>query len=150
MIVWFDSNMVMHVDKKHDASNSFALAKYIPDGYGDDGKVAFKANAVVNGHTVLFTHTQITWYTARMIGWVDSSSATIRKHFFDQYLPQIEKAIHDDLRKDKKYKGDIKLRFRVGASTKKLFPGYTVVNRENAHDKYGDCYATYLILEKSI
>lgn len=32
MIIWFDRTMTLHIDKTHDASSSFALAKYMPYG----------------------------------------------------------------------------------------------------------------------
>ncbi len=150
MIIWFDNNMGMHVDKKHDANNSFTLAKYVPEGY-NAGDVMFKANAVVSGHTLLLTDPQVTYYAKRiMSGYIDACASTIRKHFFKRYLPTIEKAIVDDLRKDKKYKGDIKLRFRVGESSEPLFYGYNRIGTEEVNNKWGEYYATYLILEKSI
>ena len=142
--------MVMHVDKKHDANNSFALAKYVPEGY-NAGDVMFKANAVLNGHTLLLTDPQVTYYAKRVMSkYVDACASTVRKYFFKKYLSTIEKAIVDDLRKDKKYKGDIKLRFRVGESSEELFNGYDRIKSEDTTSKWGDYYATYLILEKSI
>ena len=146
MIIWFDTNMVMHVDKKHDANNSFTLAKYVPEGY-NAGDVMFKANAVVSGHTLLLTDPQVTYYARRiMSGYVAACASTVRRHFYKLHLSTIEKAIANNLRNDKKYKGDIKLRFRVGESSKELFYGYNSINRENAYNRW----ATYLILEKSI
>lgn len=150
MIIWFDNAMTMHVDKQHDANSSFALAKYVPAGFNKD-QVVFKANAVVNGHILLLTHTQVTKYAVHLTCSLRyCCSSTMRKRFFNTYLSTIEKAIVDDLRKDKKYKGDIKLRFRVGESSEELFNGYNSINRECAYNKWGYLYATYLILEKSI
>lgn len=150
MIIWFDNNMVMHVDKKHDASNSFALAKYVPEGY-DTNNVTFKANAVVSGHILLLTDPQVTYYAKRSLNnYYDCCSSTARKYFFKNYLSTIEKAIANNLRNDKKYKGDIKLRFRVGKSSESLFYGYNRIGAEEVDNKWGECYATYLILEKSI
>jgi len=148
MIIWFDNNMVMHVDKKHDASNSFVLANYVPDGE-NNYNVVFKANAVVNGHTLLLTHTQVTYYASRLVH-REGCYSTIRRAFFKSYLPTIEKAISDNLRKYKNYKGDIKLRFRVGKSSQNLFSDYNIITGENSYNKYNEYYATYLILEKSI
>lgn len=149
MIIWFDNAMAIHVDKQHDANNSFALAKYVPTGFNKD-QVVFKANAVVNGHTLLLTHTQVTKYTACLTHSEYCCSSTTRKRFFNKYLSHIEKSIANVLRIDKRYNGDIKLRFRVGDSAQYLFPDYNLINRENAYANDGYCYATYLILEKSI
>lgn len=149
MIIWFDNAMVVHVDKQHDANSSFALAKYIPAGSNKD-RVVFKANAVVNGHTLLLTHTQVTKYAALLTRSLGCCSSTIRRRFFVKYLSHIEKSIAGVLRIDKKYHGDIKLRFRVGDSAQYLFPDYNLINRENAYANDGYCYAVYLILEKSI
>lgn len=149
MIIWFDNAMAIHVDKQHDANSSFALAKYIPAGFSK-AQVVFKANAVVNGHTLLLTHTQVTKYAARLISSEGCCSSTIRRRFFVKYLRHIERSIADFLRIDKKYNGDIKLRFRVGVSAQYLFPDYNVINREVAYDKWNYHYADYLILEKSI
>lgn len=150
MIIWFDNAMTMHVDKQHDANSSFALAKYIPAGFNKD-QVVFKANAVVNGHILLLTHTQVTKYAVHLTCSLRyCCSSTMRKRFFNTYLSHIEKSIANALRIDKKYHGDIKLRFRVGDSAQYLFPDYNLINRENAYANDGYCYATYLILEKSI
>ena len=149
MIIWFDNNMAMHVDKQHDANSSFALAKYVPTGFSKD-QVIFKANAVVNGHTLLFTHTQVTRYAARLTHSIGCCSSTTRRRFFGNYLSYIEASIANVLRGDKKYHGDIKLRFRVGDSTQYLFPGYNPINQEHVCNQCGDYYATYLILERSI
>lgn len=149
MIIWFDNAMTMHVDKQHDANSSFALAKYVPAGFSK-AQVVFKANAVVNGYTLLLTHTQVTKYAARLTSSEGCCSSTIRRRFLNTYLSYIENAIADFLRIDKKYHGDIKLRFRVGDSTQYLFPNYNLINREQSYDNGGYYYATYLILEKSI
>jgi len=149
MIIWFDNAMTMHVDKQHDANSSFALAKYVPVEFNKE-QVVFKANAVVNGHTILFTHTQVTYYGSRMIGWVGSSSATVRRHFFKQYLSTIENSIKNYLRGTKSYNGEIKLRFRVGEGTIDLFPNYSLVNRENCFDNGGYYYACFCIIEKKL
>lgn len=149
MIIWFDNAMTMHVDKQHDANSSFALAKYVPAGFNKEN-VVFKANAVVNGHVLLLTHTQVTKHAARPTYSIACCSSTIRRRFFSKYLSHIEKSIADALRIDKKYHGDIKLRFRIGESARYLFPDYSLVHREQAHNKYGDYYAVYLIVEKSV
>ena len=150
MIIWFDNNMRMHVDKKHDASNSLVLAKYVPEGYNAND-VMFKANAVVSGHTLLLTDPQVTYYARRIFPrYANCCNSTVRKHFLIFFLSTIEKAIANNLRNDKKYKGDIKLRFRVGESSELLFYGYNRIGTEEVNNKWGDCYATYLILEKSI
>lgn len=150
MIIWFDNAMAIHVDKQHDANNSFALAKYVPAGFSKD-QVVFKANAVVNRHTLLLTHTQVTKYAVCLAHSLEyCCSSTMRKRFFNKYLSHIEKSIANVLRIDKKYNGDIKLRFRVGVSAQYLFPDYGVINREGAYDEWNYHYADYLILEKSI
>ena len=149
MIIWFDHMMTMHVDKQHDANSSFALAKYVPTGFSKD-QVIFKANAVVNGHTLLLTHTQVTRYATLLTHSLGCCSSTIRRRFFVKYLPHIEKSIANALRIDKKYHGDIKLRFRVGKSAQYLFPNYNLINQEHSYDDDGYYYATYVILEKSI
>lgn len=151
MIIWFDRDMVMHVDKKHDANNSFALAKYVPEGY-NAVDVMFKANAVVSGHTLLLTDPQVTYYARRILTtkYCSSCSSTVRKHFFNAYLPTIEGKIADNLRNDKKYKGDIKLRFRVGKSTINLFPDYLPISAEDYKSCNGYYYSTYVILEKKL
>ena len=149
MIIWFDTSMTMHVDKQHDANNSFTLANYLPENVGENN-VVFKANAVVNGHTILFTHTQVTYYGSCMIGWPGSSSATVRKHFFKSYLSKIENSIKDYLRGTKGYNGEIKLRFRVGESTIDLFRDYSLINKENCLSSDGYYYACFCIMEKKL
>lgn len=151
MIVWFDKSMTMHVDKQHDANNSFVLAKYIPNGYSASD-VVFKANAVVNGKTLLLTHTQVTGTGARLVNkerYVNTS-ATIRKYFFKFNLSKIENSIEDYLRRTKGYTGEIKLRFRVGEGTVDLFQNYSLVNKENCFTKDGYYYACFCILEKKL
>lgn len=150
MIIWFDRTMTMHVDKMHDANNSLALAKYVPYGQNETD-VVFKANAVINGHILLLTHTQVTTAGGNLIGanyW--NTSTTIRKHFFKEYLFRIEDAIKIYLRGTKGYTGEIKLRFRVGETTVNSFPNYIPISAKDCNSRDNYHYATYVILEKKL
>lgn len=149
MIIWFDRTMTLHVDKMHDANNSFALAKYTPCGRSES-EVVFKANAVINGHTLLLTHTQVTTAGAELIHRIDYSSTTVRKYFFRKNLSTIENSIKNYLRRIKGYTGEIKLRFRVGSSTVEWFNGYTIITTESVNARDGYCYATYVVVEKKL
>lgn len=142
--------MAMHVDKQHDANNSFALSKYIPNGY-NASDVVFKANAVVNGKTLLLTHTQVTETGAKLVNKerYANTSATIRKYFFKYNLSTIENSIKDYLRGTKGYNGEIKLRFRVGKGTIDLFRNYSLVNTEDCFSD-GYWYASFCIIEKKL
>jgi len=150
MIIWFDRTMTLHVDKMHDANNSFALAKYIPCGRSES-EVVFKANAVVNGHTLLLTHTQVTTAGAELVHHTYCSYTTARKYFFRKNLSTIENSIKNYLRGIKGYTGEIKLRFRVGSSTVEWFNGYTIINTESVNARRdGYWYATYVVVERKI
>lgn len=105
----------------------------------------FKANAVINGHILLLTHTQVTAAGGDLIGAnYLNTSTTIRKRFFKKYLFRIEDAIKIYLRGTKGYTGEIKLRFRIGETTVNFFPNYIPISAEKHY------YATYVILEKKL
>jgi hypothetical protein len=147
MIIWFDKDMQMHVDKSCSADNSFALAKY-----GNSYSMYFKANAVVEGNTVLFTHSQVTSAGAsKHDSWVCQSTG--RKYFLQNDLSTIENAITKYLRTDKKYRGKINVRFCVGISSQELFEdlGYKYI-RDSHIDNYDYWGPTrqFVIVEKSI
>lgn len=150
MIIWFDNNMNMHVDKRSDANDSFTLANYVPNGYYVSD-VVFKANAVVSGHTLLLTHAQVTNAARKLPNlpyWTESS--TIRRHFFKKYLSRVEDEIKRYLHGTKSYTGEIILRFRVGKTAMNLFPNYTLLNAEDCNSRDGYYYATYVILQKKL
>lgn len=153
MIIWFDSNLVMHVDKSSSADNSFALAKYVPKGY-QKSDVYFKANAVVNSNVLLLTHQQVTGWVNTLYRGMYSSSTTIRNHFFTDYLTVIEEAIAKHLRGTKGYKGNIFLRLRVGSSTVCNFDyrGYKYLKDSDSYnvDNYPYCGFKFVILEKQL
>lgn len=150
MIIWFDRNMDMHVDKKSDANDSFTLANYVPSEH-NVSEVLFKANVVVSGHMLLLTHTQVT-NAARYLRDMpyQSGSSTMRRHFFKKYLSKIEDEIKNYLRGTKSYTGEIKLRFRVGKSTMDFFPNYVPITAADCKSRDGYYYATYVILEKKL
>ena len=146
MIIYFDKYMGMHVDKLHDADNSFALARY-----GNNSEIFFKANAVVEGNTVLFTHSQVTAAGGKQAYGCYCSNSTGRRHFLKKYLRSMENAIASYLRKEKGYRGKIKVRFSVGESTQGLFKdlGYVYAG---AHRSDSDYYWSnkYVFVEKLI
>lgn len=148
MIIWFDKDMQMHVDKTCSVDNSFALAKY-----GDSYSMYFKANAVVEGNTVLFTHSQVTSGGAsKHDSWVCQSTG--RKYFLQNDLSTIENAIAKYLRTDKKYRGKINVRFCIGSSSLKLFEnlGYKYIrdSHTTGEDAWWRNRQHFVIVEKSI
>ena len=144
MIICFNSNLQMTVDKNADASNNFALAHY------DSPTSVFKANAVVEGKTMLLTHAHVTENARKLtnVGYYTCSS-TRRKDFLKNYHIQVENAICTHLRGTRNYSGPIKLRFKIGESSLDLFKslGYTKVETCNNH--YWDA-ARYVIVEKQL
>ena len=147
MIVWFDSNMTMHIDRNNEAYNNFSLAKY------NAPESVFKANAVVEGKTLLFTHAHVT-ENATCLPRMDlnyyCSSSTRRKHFLTQYSSKVEEGILKHLRGNRNYTGTIKLRFKVGESTLPLFRdlGYTKVETCSRGSSWDS--ANYIIVEKKL
>lgn len=150
MIIWFDKYMGMHVDKSASADNSFALAKY-----GNNNEMLFKANAVVDGNTVLFTHSQVTSAGREYAYDKYCSSSTGRKYFFKKELRKMESTIATYLRKEKGYRGKINVRFTVGVTTQDLFEelGYRYIrdsHKQTCYGYWGDCGASFIIVEKTI
>lgn len=150
MIIYFDNGMNLHVDKGTSADNSFQLSKY---GSGDP-TMFFRANAVVDGHTVLFTHSQVTRFGGQYAYGDYCSNSTGRRHFLFKYLNDMEKKIATYLRKDRGYRGKITVRFCIGESTEDLFSelGYKYIkdSHTTGDDWFGGYLSRYVIVEKNI
>lgn len=153
MIIWFDNNLIMHVDKTTSAENSFALSKYVPKDV-PESKVVFKANAVVSGGTVLFTHTQVTRYAKRLFS-VCYSQTTVRQKFLKAYLSTIENSICHHLISNG-YRKAITIRFKVGQSASELFEdkGYRYYKNSGAYycnsGSTTSIWSEFVIVEKTI
>ena len=152
MIIWFDNYMGMHVDKNATADNSFALANYGKN----NNSVFFKANAVVDGNTVLFTHSQVTAAGREYAYDKYCSNSTGRKYFLKKELRRMESAIATYLRKEKGYRGKINVRFTVGITTQELFEelGYRYIKDSHHQSTYNwigyDCGCNFVIVEKTL
>ena len=148
MIVWFDKDMQMHIERNAEAFNNFALAKY------DLPEAVFKANAVVDGKTLLFTHAHVTSNAANVIGDYWCCATTRRKKFFDRYLSTIEDAVRNHLRGNRNYKGTIKLRFKIGQTNQEMFSdcGYKFVceNEKVGNDSWWSNACQYVTVEKNL
>lgn len=149
MIIWFDKYMGMHVDKTASANDSFSLANYMPYTISNEN-IYFKANAVVDGNTVLFTHAQVTREGGRRAYGCPCASSTGRRTFLQKNLRTMENSIAAHLRREKGYRGKINVRFKIGESTLDMFKnlGYKYV--KDADYNYHTYGCKYVIVEKTL
>ena len=131
MIIEYFNNGTFVVDNTTCANDHFSLARYNSNDHG----VEFKANAVVDGHTMLLTHVHVTRYgKARYNGWGEGSA---RKLWMMNYFRRVEENIKKMLSK-RNYKGVVKLRIKGSDSQYELLTslGYKMVPASRSWDGY--------------
>ena len=141
MIIEYFTNGAFVVDNTTCANDHFSLARHNSDNHS----IEFKANAVVDGHTMLLTHMQVTRYgKARFKDWSDGSA---RKLWMANYFCRVEEAVKKQLSK-RNYKGAVKLRIKGSWAQHDFLTnrGYSVVSDTRS---YEDGYYTN-IYEKTL
>jgi len=131
MIIEYFNNGTFMVDNTTCANDHFSLARHNSDNHS----IEFKANAVVDGHTMLLTHMQVTRYgKARYNGWSEGSA---RKLWMTNYFRRVEENVKKALSK-RNYKGAVKLRIKGSYAQHDLLVslGYKVVPDTRSWDGY--------------
>lgn len=134
MIIEYFSNGAFVVDNTTCANDHFSLARHNSDNHS----IEFKANAVVDGHTMLLTHMQVTRYgKARYNGW---SEGCARKLWMTSYFRRVEENVKKQLSK-RNYKGAVKLRIKGSSAQHDLLVGlgYKVLPDTRSWDGYYTC-----------
>ena len=148
MIIKYLNDGTLAVDKSVSLDNSFQLAKYEKD----DTKVKFKANVVVEKHTMLITLMQVTRYGKNDYGTYLSDS-TCRKRWLEDNFHKFEQAVKKHLSKNN-YKGKVEIRLKITNSNIELFKdlgyAYTGEHVEGTNYWQSPFRPSYFIYNKTI
>lgn len=131
MIIEYFSDGTFAVDTRTSANDHFSLARYNKDNRFLD----FRANVVVEGHTMLITHMQVTRYGK--LKFSEWSEGCARKLWLTRYFGKVEEGIKNYLSK-KNYKGAVKLRIKGSDSQYEILTnlGYKMVPATRSWDSY--------------
>lgn len=142
MIIKYYSNGAFEVDKTTCATNNFALAQYEKDSR----TLLFKANVVVEGHTMLLTHSQVTKLAKSYFCWSDGVA---RAKWLKNNFRKIELAIKAHLSK-RNYKGEVKVRLLCSWNSLDLFKDLGYVHVTNNTRVSNNGWYQTLLVEKTI
>lgn len=139
MVIKYLKDGSLVVDKSVSLNNSFALAKY--DSANEN--VMFKANVVIEKHTMLITLMQVTKFGKRSINNYQSDS-TLRRVWLERNFRIFEQAVKKHL-SARNYKGSVEIRLKLTDSSASMFTnlGYKYTGEKQSVFN-GWCGYTYI------